>query len=801
MKKALLFIFIFCYSFSIQAQEPIRGRIVDSANVGIEFATVAILNFQDSTVVQSTLSNAVGDYTLNAFAPGNYLQKTFMIGYKATYALVSIDENTKVLPIVTLKNSGVNLNEITVSTLKKLVEFKNGNVTVNIEDSPLAQGNSAFDLLSRLPGVTVDENNTISIQGKSGVKILIDGRVQELSGPQLIHLLKSMNASNIEKIEVLKNPPLKYDAEGTGGLINIKTKKVKLLGFSGSVNYNYSQGVYDNQYTDVSLNYRGEKIIFYSTIAIGKEATFHDHRFYKKVTTDTQTTVLDQRMANIDGGKVFSGRMGLDWLINSKNTIGFKVNSDFGVGFEKNIGNNYISNNDLGFTKLMFNSYNSNPWDYSNININAEHLFDTLGTKLVFSTDYSPNYDLYAGTYDNWFLDGDDHETIQPLFYVNSNVIKNDILSSKLDFVKKTRNSITIETGIKATTSNMKSNYDLHSKNNTSGEFIIDTTFSNAFTYHEEILAGYVSFTKEWDGFSLNGGLRAENTHIIAESKTKAVQYKRDYFNLFPAINLDYSKNENHSLQLSYNRRINRPDYNSFNPFKNRTSVFMSNKGNPNLLPEYSNSFEFTHTFKGVLSNSFSYSIIDHFLIDLTLQNDSSKETTAYVDNLGQANKYGYSIFYNQPLKKWWTITFNGSASYLTTKGKLLGQDYSSNGYFYMASLTNEFLVKSMKLAVNGKYIGPRFNGVWMNGPRWGVSLGASKSFFKEKLNVGIGIDDIFFTMVGSNRIKIQNQDWSIVATNDSRRFEINLSYNFGKIKVQEREVSSNDEEKGRLGK
>ena len=800
MRKSILFIFIF-NCFAIQAQKLVRGRIVDSVNVGIEFATVAILNSSDSTVVQSTLTNTVGDFTLTGLLPGNYLQKVFMVGYKDTYTHINLEDNTTVLPDVTLRNSGVNLNEITVFTLKKLIEFKNGNVTVNIEDSPLAQGNSAFDLLSRLPGVTVDENNTISIQGKSGVKILIDGRIQELSGTQLINLLKSMKASNIEKIEVLKNPPLKYDAEGTGGLINIRTKKVKLLGFSGSVNYNYSQGFYDNQYIDLSLNYRGEKIVFYSTIAVGKESTFHDHRFYKKVITDTETTVLDQRMANIDGGSVFSGRMGLDWLINSKNTIGFKINSDFGIGFEKNIGNNYISNNDLGFTKLRFNSYTKNPWDYSNININAEHLFDTLGTKLIFSSDYSPNYDLYSGTFDNWFLDSDEQETIPPLFYLTSNVIKNDILSSKLDFIKKTQNGLTMETGIKATATGMRSSYDLHTKDNYTGELFLDTTYTNAFTYNEQILAGYASFTKEWESFSLNGGLRAENTKIVAETKSNGLQYKRNYFNLFPAINLEYSRNEDHNFQLSYNRRIDRPNYNSFNPFRNRTSVFMSNKGNPNLLPEYANSFELTHTFKGVLSNSFSYSLVDHFLIDLTLQNDSSKETTAYVDNLKQANKYGYSIFYNQPLKKWWTITFNGSASYLTTKGTLLGQDYSSEGYFYMASLTNEFMIKSTKLAINGKYIGPRFNGIWMNGPRWGVSLGASKSFFKEKLNVAIGVTDIFFTMVGSNRIKVQNQDWSIVATNDSRRFEVSLNYNFGKIKVQEREVNSNEEEKGRLGK
>ncbi|HWY11872.1 MAG TPA: carboxypeptidase regulatory-like domain-containing protein, partial [Bacteroidia bacterium] len=368
MKKVILLIVILCNYFNCNAQKSVSGRIVDSTNVGIEFATVAILNTNDSTVIQNTLTDAKGEFSFKNINSGNYIIKAFIVGYWENYSQIVIDADTKNIPNIVLRNGGVNLNEITVSTIKKLVEFKNGNVIVNIEDSPLAQGNSAFDLLSRLPGVTVDENNTISIQGKEGVKILIDDRIQQMSGTQLINLLKSISASNIEKIEVLKNPPLKFDAAGTGGLINIKTKKVKLIGFSGSVDYNYSQGFFDNQDGGLSINYKGKKLIFHSSLMFERMTMYHDHRFYKKIKEDTVTTTLDNRMANFDGGRTVSGALGLDWLINSKNTIGFKVSSDGGVGFEKDIGNNYISNNDLGFARLRFNSFINNPWQYSNVN-------------------------------------------------------------------------------------------------------------------------------------------------------------------------------------------------------------------------------------------------------------------------------------------------------------------------------------------------------------------------------------------------------------------------------------------------
>lgn len=779
----------------------VSGRVVDVTKQGIEYATVALLNPSDSLLIESTLSDSDGVFTFSNLKEGKHVLKIIMFGYLNYNKVINIEPNSKKLNDVVLENGTIKLNEISITTLKKSIKFKNGNITINISDSPLSQGNTAFDLLSRLPGVTVDENNTIAIQGRRGVKILIDDRVQQLSGAQLINLLKSMSATNIEKIEVLKNPPLKYDAAGTGGLINIRTKKVKLHGFSGSVNYNFSQGFYAYHSGDISLNYRNSKIVFYSTLTADRQITFHDHKFYNKVKHDTTITILDQKMVNIDGGYYFGGRAGFDWLVNQKNTIGFKFNTDGGEGFEKNVGNNFISNNDLGFTQLRFNSYNLNPWQYSNLNIYAEHLFDTMGSKLVFTSDYSPNFDLYQGTFDNWFLNNNGDETTQPLYYINSNVIKNDIYSSKLDYTKTIKSSMVLECGAKVTLSELSSDYDMHVRDNSTWNYLLDTAYTNAFEYNEKIIAGYLNFTKNWERINIQGGVRAENTQIHAQNRTQSVVYRREYFNLFPAINITYTSNEKNNYQFSYNRRIDRPDYNSFNPFKNRSSVFMSNKGNPNLLPEYSNTFELSHNFKDIFSQSLSYSLIDHFMIDLTLQNDSSKETTAFIDNLNKANKYGYSLFFHDAIKKWWTITFNAAASYLACEGKLIGKDYKSTGYFYMTSLTNEFLIKEIKLEVNAKYIGPRYNGVWKNGPRWGVSFALKESFFSEKLNVMVGLDDIFFTMIGSNNMKVQDQEWQITATNDSRRFKIGLSYNFGKIKVEEREISSNDEEKGRLGR
>lgn len=789
------------FLFAEANAQIIFGKITDSAGLGIEYATVALLHPSDSLVVHSALTDSKGEYLFNDVAIGRYLLKTFVIGFEQNFRAVEIDSATTVFSDIVLKTGNINLNEVTVSTLKKLIEFKNGNVIVNIEDNPFATGNSVFDLLTKLPGVTVDENNSISLQGKSGVKIVVDDRTQQMSGKQLINFLKSMNASSVSKIEILKNPPVKMQASGTGGIINIKTKKATIYGLCGSVDYTYSQGYFGMHNGSVALNYRGDKIIFYSSFNAETGNMYHDHYFNKKVITDTATTTMKQHMAYITGGKFFGGRIGLDWLVNSKNTIGLEVSTDGGTGIEQTDGLNNISNNDMGFTKLKFNSYIINPWLYSNYNLFVEHKIDTIGSNLLFTADYSPNYDLYNGDYKNWFLDTNNVETLQPFYYTNTNELTNNIFSSKIDYTQKLKNNIILEAGAKGTVAKMYSNYNFKNRNNATGEYIIDSLYSNSFTYNEEVIAGYFNLTKQWKGISLQAGLRAENTHVAAKNYNSSFHYIRDYFNLFPVVNFGYSKSESHNWQLSYNRRIDRPYYASFNPYLNRISVFQSLKGNPNLVPEYSNSFEFSHTFKGVFSNSISYAIIDHYLLDMTLQNDSSRETTAFIENLNKANRIAYSVFLSTALKKWWSININGSASYLLCEGKLAGQDYKSSGYFYMATLTNEFLVKATKLELNARYIGPRFNGIWNNGPRWGIYLAVKKSFLNNKLNVIMAIDDIFFTMIGSNSIQALNQNWKITATNDSRRLVISLNYNFGKIKVDERKLSSNEEEKNRLGK
>src|SRR6185437_3813976 len=290
----------------------VEGKILDAKANVISYCPLALLNAADSTIAKGSVTNEDGAFIFENIKQGNYLLKVSYVGFADTIMQVgTIDSATKLmLPLLVLKASSVNLNEVAVTAMKKPMEFKNGNITVNIEGSPMAIGNTVYDLLMRLPGVIVTDG-VISIQGKSGVRVLIDDRVQQLSGNQLMAILKSMSASSIQKIEILKNPPVKYDAAGNAGIINIVTKRVNMTGFSGSVNFSNQQGFYDQQNGGITLNYKAKKLTFFSGINVFNNGQRNTNHKQRSVTDNGITTTLDEHSTIHESGPVANIFVGL----------------------------------------------------------------------------------------------------------------------------------------------------------------------------------------------------------------------------------------------------------------------------------------------------------------------------------------------------------------------------------------------------------------------------------------------------------------------------------------------------------
>lgn len=795
--KFLAFLFLFVASAKAQS---IKGILVDSSQSRLAFIPIALCNKADSTIIKGTSSDEEGRFEFTGLKTGRYFLKVESFGYESFSTSVLALDSLAVIDLGTLqiKSSALNLSEVSVTTQKKLIEFKNGNITVNVENSPLAIGNSLYELLLRLPTVSIVDD-VISIQGKNGARVMIDERLQQQSGAQLMNLLKSIQASNVEKIEILKNPPPKYDAAGSG-FISVKTKKLKVTGFSGSISSNYTQGFYANKGLGFSLNYKGEHFAVFSNFNGGDNAMHYTSLFNKQITYDGVSTnfnqITSEKNSNLDG----SYTIGADWFVNKRNTLGFRIEGNNGKAIPVRHGVNNLSDGSLGYDQLSFASVRPNSWNYINYNVNAEHLFDTLGTLVRFSADYSPNLDLNSGDFQNYFLNSQGTATLPAKIFKSDNNLKFIILTGKLDFEKALSKSLKLEAGGKGNNQDMITKFNFLNQDQVTGNYSVDTNYTNGFEYKEKIYAGYFNLTKEYKKFNFQGGLRGENTSIRAASTSSNVAYKRDYFNLFPNASVSYDPSNKHSFQIAYSRRIDRPDYTSFNPYKYYVNLFVSFQGNPYLMPQYTQNFEVTHGYKSSFYNTIAYSMLKNIFYGYPIQNDSTKETLQKTSNLQNADNLSYSTYLQKDLNKWWMLTVNGWFNYIRFNGTIDGNYYSGRSIQSAIFVTNQLsLPKGIKAEVAGRYFMPTHVVIYDQIQRWALDLALRKNFLKNKLSATIGINDVFFTWIQGNTAQYLNINSNLRTTFDTRRFKLNLSYNFGKVKVQQRQVKSNQEEKNRL--
>lgn len=795
--KLLLFVFpleIFCQS--------VAGKIVDTAQMPVSYATIVLVNAGDSNIVKSTLTDDQGSYTLHAPGPGLYFLRAAAVGFKelttANFWMDSV--TTFYFPLLEMNSAGLSLDEVSVTAIKRTVEFKNGNVIVNIEDSPLAKGNTVYDLLFKLPGVSMD-NNTINLQGKSGVILLIDGRIQQLTNQQLINVLKSMNAGLIEKIEILKNPPVKYDAGGTSGMINIKTKKTKHTGLSGSAYTSVSQGFYARSMTGVSVNYKGGALSLFSTVNYDRSLYQTGEKFNKKFRLDSGTMEFQAINVLKDFESTLNYKAGADWKLSEKNTVGIKIDGTSGSYTSAGNGSNKIAGyNRMGFDHLVSNTHTGDDWNMLNYNINAEHLLNTSGSALAVSSDYTDLSESYTGFSGNHFTGTDNKDIIAPNIYRSSNGTALRIFASKIDLSKYINKTSSFEAGIKASYINTSNAYLFERRDTTAGIFYTDKDLTNRYKYTEQTFAAYFNYLRSFEKLNLQLGVRTESTNLTGRNTGKNFEINRNYFNIFPNFSMEYTLNEKNNIQININRRIDRPQYNDLNPFKFFRDQYSYFAGNPFLLPHYSNNAELTYSYRKIITNSISFSHIDNLMLNYTMQSDTSKVTTETIKNTGFQNAYTYSFFLQkQPVSKW-DISANVVVSYLDYAGDIQGIPFRTGLLFYSGYFTNSLLLPGkIKLEATAVYRGPRIYGITTIKARWMLSFALKRSFCKDKLDCTIGINDIFYSFIGRSGVNFANQDWNYTQTNDSRRLLLSLNYVFGKIKLSERDRSSNEQEKGRL--
>lgn len=377
--KFLIVLCIFIFNKNTFSQSLITGKILDSTQTPIPFCALAIMNEVDSTLVKGNITNENGEYIFESIMQGSYIIKTNAIGFLDLYSPnIKIDSLTSIVnlePLI-LKASAVNLKEVSVSVFKPTVEFKKGITILNVENNLISSGNTVLELLKRIPGVTIDNQNNISINGKAGARFLINGRLQYLSGAQMVNVLSSMNAESIATIELIKNPPAKYDAAGTAGLINIVMKKGKLQGFNGSLYSLIGQGMYYRNTSVLALNFKSNKFSLFSNFTYMDLNLADFYKFYRNI--QNSTDVINEDGTDVMKRIIFTGNLGLEYDITRKTTLGLNLNA--GPNTTDQIQKSTIripNGNTFPYNYLNSKSAITEQFNNPSVNLNCIHKFDS----------------------------------------------------------------------------------------------------------------------------------------------------------------------------------------------------------------------------------------------------------------------------------------------------------------------------------------------------------------------------------------------------------------------------------------
>jgi iron complex outermembrane receptor protein len=799
-------------SISLAQTKPsaIQGKVLMDTNSPAEAATVVLMQYADSTIISSGLVDKLGKYQLNNLKSGNYLLLVTQIGsgkvYSGPYTLSA--GQIFIAPNIILKQVSTQLKDVTIVARKPYIEVKPGKIILNVQNSVLADGNSAYDILRQSPGVHLgNDKESLSVIGRQPALITIDGRPTNLTGDDLNNMLRGMQSSTVDQIEIISSTSAKYDASG-GGIINIVLKKGKNVGTNGTFTAGAGMGKYAKGRAGIVFNNRTANLNIFGSY------TFDDGKTHRSINTNRNIkyndTLSNYNVAynNIQTTQNHNFRLGADYALSSKQTIGFLVS-----GIVKKDA--FVKNNDLKISNqnkldslITAQSDLVRSSSFLNYNINYNGVLDKSGRSIAADANYS-TYVRHSDEY------------ITNTFYLpNGNTYRDDMMlenispssihiwTSKIDYINPLSKTARFEVGAKYNHAKSDNTLLFGPKLPGTNTYQADPNFSNRFLYTEVVSSGYVNYVNKIGKWDITAGLRAENTaskgSSYALNQNNGVTNNNNYFNLFPQAQASYTYNDKNIYTLSYNSGIHRPDYQDINPFLYYTDPYDYRSGNPNLKPEFTTTIQLSHTYNNEFVSSLYYSQTDDaYDFPVYRQNDTTKVNITERKNFGRIFSYGVSFYAPVQFTNWWSANFNLDASYLRYKA------YAANGNFNKASQdiifnsTQTFVLSStISAEISGRYESPTLYGVNKLKQSYSVNAGISKQLFNKRGSIKINLNDVFNTDRDLNHAVYQNVDLSEINKKETRVWRIGFSYRFGKatVKSATKHNTGSDDEQRRTG-
>lgn len=823
----LLTVLFTCSSMAVLGQNgSLKGSITDKTGKIVEFATVTLLKSQDSTLVKGAVADANGNFEIEQVKYGSYLLGISQIGFAKYYSPVfNLTAETPSLNFkqIQLSEASKNLNEVQVRAQKPFIEQQIDRTVVNVENSAVAAGNTALEVLEKSPGITVDQDGKISLKGKQAVLVYIDDKPTYLSAADLANYLRNMQAGQLEKIEIMTTPPAKYDAAGNAGIINIKLKRNQNMGLNGSVNGGYGYGI-DTQLPKfnggLNLNYRQGKWNIFGNTNANTRKSFRtqiiERNFY---INNAKVSSFNQVAENNQENDYLGYKIGADYFLSKKTTIGLLFNANSGTWSQPKGTNTaqILSKTGLLDSTSITKNYELNDWGNYSGNLNIKHSFDSTGREISADLDFAH----FDNSHDQRFRTNKyfGNEINNAIFTRNENGMNTtgiNISSAKVDFVKPlAKAKAKLELGAKASYVTSDNDMKFWFLDKAENNPVIDPNRTRDFQYRENINAAYVNFSKEMKPLSIQLGLRAENTIGQGTLLGKDL-FKRNYTNLFPTAYFRKPLNKKNSLGLSLARRIDRPSYEDLNPFLFFLDPYTFQRGNEKLTPEFTNSVELTHTFMDAINTTLNYSRTTDKMSEVLEQDNERKTTNVTRYNIGEMTNVGIAVSAPTPIKKWWTgnIYINAYQSRyvgdlprntLNAAGEVLATVYQhldvKAASVQMNLQQNFTLSKNTSLELSGWYRSPGIEGQLKMRSMGALNFGMRQKVLKGKGNISLNISDILRTQYFRGDFNFNDIDVRVKSQWESRVARINFSYRFGNSKVQgarQRETGL-ESEKGRV--
>jgi len=782
-------------------EPPFSITVLTSAGAPAIGASITLLRSTDSTSVKDAVTDSAGIFSFDGLATGSFYFTVNYTGYRFYSSPVYTFPPAKNNIIITLQPATNVLNDVTVSSQRKLIQRAQGKTVINVEAAATNAGTSVLEVLEKSPGVTVDKDGNVSMQGKTGVLIMIDDKPTYLQGTELANLLGSMSSGQVDQIELMPNPPAKYDATGNAGIINIKTKKNKQKGFNATLNMAPGIGRYPKANNSIAVNYRNAKWNAFLTYSLNYNKSYTSLYALRKYYGDSSKLLSALEQPTLFKGKSLNNtvKAGIDYYLSSKTTIGVAFTGSLFNRSSNNIASaTWMDASGTIDSTINTNSSSSvkqrNGW----ININFRH---SISKTQEISADIDAiTYDItnrqeFANTLQQ--TGGYREETKG---YLPSSI---NILAAKADYTVRFQNNNKLESGLKSSYISTDNIARYEYKDST--QWQDDLGKSNHFLYRENINALYSSYEQKWNRLTMQAGLRYEYTsykaHQLGNAVNKDSSFSRNYHSLFPSGYISYQADSNNSFTLTAGRRIDRPAFQRLNPFVFIINKYTYERGNPFFLPQYSWNMELSHQYKQWLTTAVSYSIINNYFSQLFLTEGS--EILIYTEgNVGRMYNAGLSVTVQTAPFKWWSLTGQAVANYKKLKG-YVWNTYTSSIKQLNVNINNQFRInQTLSAELSGFYTSRARNDLQeLLYPTGQVSVGIAKSVFKNKGSLKLSMRDIFHTQVMEGLTDFEHADEYFIIHRDSRVLTLAFTYRFGKaIKATKRSSGGAEDEIQRVG-